>query len=698
MSIGDKRKDPTGFAGGLDRRNDGRDEIGGYMAVGYFEPGQKILWEGMVQLIEEVSDDKQVRLKSTQTGRRTCVDLNKLEDAYVQGELRFISISVNTPEGFENERAEKIVATLDRLSDKERDVVTFRYAYVRAVVDADISGYTPKNLLPIIMGVWLKLGGRGECPSWSSVYRWVRRFLQEGSDIRALTSRHHKKGNRIRRYENDVIEMVRIAVQSTYLKPERNNVATVLECAETIVRRENNNRAPSMRLPSPSRYLVESAIKELDPFTVAVAREGRMAAIKKFRNITGYVVAEQVLERAEIDHTTLDLILVDDKTGIPLGRPTVTVCIDVMSRCILGVYVGFEPPSYVSVMHCLRHAFFPKNDLKSKFPSVEGDWDAYGVMRTLVVDNGREFHGVGLESLAYSFNINIQYAPRRTPWFKPYVERFIKELNKDVAHTNPGTTFSNITSRGDYDAEKNAVITQSSFMEILMVWIVDYYHAKTHSTIGMPPIVMWRENVGKISVPLPDDVRDFEFLCSIPGNRSLSHKGVSVNNLYYNSEELGDMRKRLGDTITVEVRYSNADIGHIYVVDPVTNSPIRVPAVDISYASGMTAWAHKLCVSYARHQMSGSEKGGLLSAKQKISSLAQEAMGNKKLKTRARVKRFLDATRTAEEPAEQSHEAPKVEGVGVRTSGMANLIEAACEPIDLEVISSFNAQKESLWR
>jgi len=47
-------------------------------------------------------------------------------------------------------------------------------------------------------------------------------------------------------------------------------------------------------------------------------------------------------------------LVVDDQSGLPLGRPSVTACIDCYTRCILGIYIGFNPPSYQSVAACLK--------------------------------------------------------------------------------------------------------------------------------------------------------------------------------------------------------------------------------------------------------------------------------------------------------------------------------------------------------
>jgi putative transposase len=41
--------------------------------------------------------------------------------------------------------------------------------------------------------------------------------------------------------------------------------------------------------------------------------------------------------------------------------------------------------------------------------------------------------------------------------YKAKIERFLRTLSQEVAHGTPGTTFSNIFERGDYNPEKYAV-------------------------------------------------------------------------------------------------------------------------------------------------------------------------------------------------------------------------------------------------
>ena len=51
------------------------------------------------------------------------------------------------------------------------------------------------------------------------------------------------------------------------------------------------------------------------------------------------------LSVVQIDHTLVDIILVDPIDRLPIGRPYLTIAIDVYSRCIAGFILSLEAPS-----------------------------------------------------------------------------------------------------------------------------------------------------------------------------------------------------------------------------------------------------------------------------------------------------------------------------------------------------------------
>ncbi|WP_170575653.1 hypothetical protein [Ruegeria atlantica] len=70
---------------------------------------------------------------------------------------------------------------------------------------------------------------------------------------------------------------------------------------------------------------------------------------------------ERPLEGDQIDYTLADIILVDQFERKPLGRPWLTLAIDVATRVVLGVHVIFDTPSVLSIGLCQHHCVRTKS-------------------------------------------------------------------------------------------------------------------------------------------------------------------------------------------------------------------------------------------------------------------------------------------------------------------------------------------------
>jgi putative transposase len=382
------------------------------------------------------------------------------------------------------------------------ETAKLRQAYARAVLDVPSSR---KQLELAINDLWEKVKVPDKAPGYSTVLRWKKRLLQSSGDARALLDSTSGKGNRTSRYPSLVIDSCQQAISARYLTRERNSIQETLDDAMLRIVKENELRLKGDELKMPTRRLIRRLIANISEHEKYAARYGQDAARKKFRFVKGHRVISAPLERAEIDHTHLDLFVVDDKSSLPLGRPYVTACIDTYTRCILGIYVGFNPPSYQSVADCLKNCFLPKVNLKEEFPGIVNEWPAYGVMRQLVVDGGQEFYSASLEQVCLSLGIEWCAAPRREPWFKGEIERYFGTMNRAVAHGVPGTTFSNIFEKDDYDPAKHAVITISALKWMIGKWIADVYHQKPHRSLQTTPSNMWTSSIKPEDIRLPDE-------------------------------------------------------------------------------------------------------------------------------------------------------------------------------------------------
>lgn len=593
------------------------------MTTQSFKANVPVSINGTPHTILRKVDDDTWQLEEQSSKRVHEYSINELLSNYANGSLVFLKNKLtNGAIQMLNEDRYLVTVPPELLEEAKR-----RRAYVIATEGLPA---TKKIMEPEIKRICEKLDKGKRCPSISTVCRWRKKFLHDDRSIRKLIDQNHRSGNRKSRYPKEVIEFVSNAIDSKFMSLERPTIQDTLDEAMLDVIRENKLRPSNDQLPMPTRRLVTTMIQDIPAFDKCAARYGRDAAIKLFRSVLANRITMNPLERAEIDHTRLDIMAINDETGMPMGRPWLTICIDDFSRCILGVLIGFAPPSYLTVARCLQHAFRPKTDLKEQFPEIANPWLAHGVMRELVVDNGREFHSVALENACLILGIEIHYAPRKKAWFKGKVERIQGTLNRGVAHGHPGTTFSDIFDKGDYDPAKHAIARLSTLIYAVHLWIADYYHQKPHRILKNTPSDVWKNCISPEDIRLPEDPLLLDAIAGKSETRVLTHKGIEFNCLFYNSGELAQLRRIHGDTIEVEIRYNPENIGNIVVMSPDKKDLFKVPAIASEYARDLSLWQHDLIRKYEAQMIKKYNAEGWLQAKRKISELFDTDAAHKK--------------------------------------------------------------------
>lgn len=614
------------------------------MGIVYFRKGLNFEMDNrQYQLIKQVEKGLW-QVEETRSGRLHEFELQTLQRLLVEGKLVFV-------EHQEIVSDQQVVEVLqEKRLNREVSLPLFDQAKLRRAYVKAVEGLpSTKNLIKkAVAQLWQKIQQPATPPHWGTVVRWRNKYHKNGEDIFVLVEQHGNRGNRRERYAKEVTEIVEEVIDQHYMRREPQTIVDLHAIAVTQVRRANKLLIASEQLAEPSKRLVRRLIGQIPAFDIAVAQKGQLAATRLFRAKLNHIVTHHALERAEIDHTRLDLFVISDKDYLPLGRPWVTICIDSHTRCILGLYVGFESPSYLTVAKCLKHAILPKVNLRKDYPEIVNEWQAHGVMEQLVVDNAFEFHSIPLEKASFSFGIEIIFTPRKTPWFKGKIERFNGTMNKGLSHGIPGTTFSNIFEKDDYDPAKHAIITLSELRLILHKWIADVYHQKPHRGLdGVPPAVVWANSISDENIPLPHNPELFDALLgrSIP-DKKITNKGIELNGLLYNSVELLELRRQLGDTFEADIRIDEGDIGHVYVVLPKNNDYLKVPALNFAYANCLTFWLHDVYRRYAKQNLGKHDVYGWMEAKTVISERISDAMGHKPKKTRNTLGRYEDTVQT----------------------------------------------------
>ncbi|EQD45726.1 integrase catalytic subunit, partial [mine drainage metagenome] len=116
--------------------------------------------------------------------------------------------------------------------------------------------------------------------------------------------------------------------------------------------------------------------------------------------------ADYPLAVIQMDHTPADIVLVDDTFRKPIGRPWITVAIDVYSRLITGVYVSFDAPSETSVAMCLAQSIVPKDEWLA-LHKIDAKWPVWGVPKKVYVDNGPDFRSDTLTRSCLPYGIQL---------------------------------------------------------------------------------------------------------------------------------------------------------------------------------------------------------------------------------------------------------------------------------------------------
>ncbi len=294
--------------------------------------------------------------------------------------------------------------------------------------------------------------------------------------------------------------------------------------------------------------------------------------------------------RFEIDATIADIYLVSDSDRRNIvGRPIIYIVIDVFSRMIAGLYIGFENPSHVAAMQALAMAMTDKVVYCQQygFDIEEADWPVTGLPDAILADRG-ELLGHQIESLESSFSVRIENTPPYRGDAKGVVERYFRTVQADFKPFAPGVVTENtVRRRGGSDYRLDAVLTVHEFREIILESVL--FHNRFHvlkkydRSIDMPvdlemtPLSLWnwgiQHRTGRLRTASEDALR-VSLFPRVKG--TFSELGLCVFGLYYTSQEMikrGWLHrgKGISKPDALEVAYDPAVADVVYLL-PTKNS------------------------------------------------------------------------------------------------------------------------------
>ena len=433
--------------------------------------------------------------------------------------------------------------------------------------------------------------------------RWVKSYQLTNSVASLLDKKRGWKSGK-NRISKDLEKLIDDVINEHYLCKQRPSVEATI--------REVYKRCYRLGYVKPSESTVRRRINSISERDFLRGRGYREKAKDKFTPKAGFFPnAEYPLSVIQIDHTPVDIILVDDKYRKPIGRPFLTVAIDVYSRMITGYYISLDAPSVTSVGMCISRSVLPKTDLLLEFGLGDATWNVFGMPRKIHVDNGSDFRAISLQKSCAFHGIDLEFRPIARPEFGGHIERLIGTLMKTV-HELPGTTFSNIKQKDNYDSEKNAALTLDEFETWFLTYITKVYHKSVHRSIGKTPTEQWQlgifgdnfnEGIGIPALPSSHKTLLLDFMPGI--ERTIQRNGVNIGGLNYYDPSLNNFINQTDKATKKKQKFvfrqDPRDISIIWFYDPILKTYFDIPLANQALPA-MSLWEYRQIYKQVKQQ------------------------------------------------------------------------------------------------
>jgi putative transposase len=355
-------------------------------------------------------------------------------------------------------------------------------------------------------------------------------------------------------------------------------------------------RCAAEGLRQPSRKAILARVRALDARRVAKARLQSSEAAALYDPVPGTYRVDRALDVVQIDHTRVDVIAVDETHRMLIGRPCLSLAVDVAMWVVTGFYVSLEAPSSTSVALCQAQAVLPKEPwLRSR--ALTCSWPVWGLPRAIHADNGADFTSSALRRGCDEHRIALILRPVATPRYGGHIERLIGTIMGRV-HLLPGTTGSNSADKGAYPAEAKSALTMAELEHWLAIEICEHYHRRVHRGLHRSPLAAWRDalrQAGSGLGALPDRPEQFALSFLPFEHRTLRRDGLHLFNIRYWDPVLPAI-VRPGESVMV--RYDPRNLSKIYVAGP-DDSYVPVSYADLTLPS-ITLWEQRAAMKAER--------------------------------------------------------------------------------------------------
>ena len=517
-------------------------------------PGTVVMWDNRKWILLDIPSIDRALLRDPTSGRAELVPAD---------EIKTDTVNASSRQG------------LMAIANAEWDEAWRRFQAIKPLLQRNKRDRTHKEVDEVA-----QLVGKDR----TTVYRWIARWDKTKTVTALLRSGRKDAGGS--RLNSAVERIVSHEIEVFYLSKER---PTVVELWERISLgcRERNLKAPNLST-------VRRRVEMLPDRLTMAKRMGSKLAREAYEPHRGsFPGADVPLAVYQIDHTPIDISLVDDKFRKPIGRGYLSIVVDSCTRMLAGFCVSFDPPGALATGLALAHAILPKTAWLAE-RDLDSSWPIHGIPAKIYADNAAEFRGTMLGRACREYGIIMENRPKGQPNYGGHVERLFRTFMKRTQSVR-GTTFSNVEELGDYKPDSRAVMTLDEYMRWFAIFVTKVYHQRPHRGIGrMPPAKLYEQYILGTDtlqgIGLPEPIRDtyklrLDFMPFV--ERTIQEYGVLIDNIHYYADVLRPwIHARDPANAKLKRKFvfvrDPRDIGEVYFLDPDTATYFPVPYRDLT--------------------------------------------------------------------------------------------------------------------
>ena len=206
-------------------------------------------------------------------------------------------------------------------------------------------------------------------------------------------------------------------------------------------------------------------------------------------------------------------------------------------------------------------------------------------------------------------------------------------------HELPGTTFSNIKEKDEYNSEKHASLTLHEFEKWFLTYITMDYHESIHSGIKRSPKEQWRIGIfgegfesGIGLPPIPSDRHTLVLDFMPSALRTIQRNGTTIGGLQYYDACLNNFINHTddnGNKTKFIFRQDPRDITRIWFYDPELLQYFPVPLAN-QVLPPISLWEYRKVYKQVKQDSGIVNEALIYQALQDIHTLVEESQNTTK--------------------------------------------------------------------